>query len=187
MTNRQVINRILDVIPKDAIVVATTGLISRWLYATREERGQGHENDFLNVGAMGYASAIGFGLALGTKRKVVILDGDGACLMHLGNIHTIGFYKPKNLIHILLDNECYESTGGQQTTTKDSCWNGLFQSLGYENGFIAETLHDITKKNFKTKDYPFIMIAKTEKHTCEKPPRPKETFLELKRLLMKNI
>ncbi len=97
----------------DVLTVATTGKVGRELFAL------GHcSSQMYMVGSMGCASAIGLGLGLTqNRRKVVVLDGDGAVLMKMGVISTIGHYQPKNLIHIILDNEAYESTGGQATVS----------------------------------------------------------------------
>lgn len=61
---------------------------------------------------MGYASSLALGTALNAPDKqVYVLDGDGAMLMHLGCLSIIGAKKPKNLVHILLNNECHDSVG----------------------------------------------------------------------------
>lgn len=108
-------------------VVATTGKISRELYNSLDQAG-----NFYMVGSMGCASAIGLGLALARPdRRVVVLDGDGACLMKLGNLATIGHYRPRNLIHVVLDNEAYDSTGGQATTSSTISLAAVAREAGY--------------------------------------------------------
>ena len=74
------------------------------------------DNQFYMIGSMGCASSLGLGLALSQPdRRVYVLDGDGALLMRMGTLATIGYQRPENLVHILLDNHCHESTGGQST------------------------------------------------------------------------
>ncbi len=108
-------------------VVATTGKISRELYNTLDREG-----NFYMVGSMGCASAIGLGLALSRpQRPVVVLDGDGACLMKMGNLATIGYYQPRNFIHVVLDNEAYDSTGGQATTSSTIALTEVARAAGY--------------------------------------------------------
>jgi phosphonopyruvate decarboxylase len=69
-------------------------------------------------GSMGHARAIALGIALAQpQRRVISIDGDGATLMHLGSLSTVGHYRPPNLIDLVLDNEAYESTGNQDTTS----------------------------------------------------------------------
>ena len=70
------------------------------------------------IGSMGLASSIGFGLAIkNPKKKIFVFDGDGNILMNLGSLVTIGAKIPKNLIHIVFDNNSHESTGGQPTNS----------------------------------------------------------------------
>jgi thiamine pyrophosphate-dependent acetolactate synthase large subunit-like protein len=67
---------------------------------------------------MGLASSIGFGLALAQPtQRVYVLDGDGSLLMNLGSLATIGWKRPANFVLIVLDNERYATTGGQETAT----------------------------------------------------------------------
>ena len=76
--------------------------------------------DFLMVGSMGCASALAFGVALGKpNNRIIVIDGDGACLMRLETMALIGHYKPKNLVHIIIDNKVYESTGSQKMLSVD--------------------------------------------------------------------
>lgn len=80
----------------------------------------GHrENFFYLQHAMGLASSVGLGLALCLPRqRVVVLDGDGSVLMNLGGLTTLARYAPKNLIHLIFDNESLYSTGGFPTATR---------------------------------------------------------------------
>ena len=80
---------------------------------------------------MGGAAGMGLGLALSTPRPVVVLDGDGAALMKLGTLATIGAYRPPNLIHILLDNGVHDSTGGQATVSPLVDFPGVALACGY--------------------------------------------------------
>ena len=98
----------------DEPIVSANGFISRDLYEVNDRHG-----NFYMIGSMGLASSIGLGIALkNPKKDVYVLDGDGNIFMNLGSLSTIGMLKPKNLIHIILDNESHESTGGQPTHSK---------------------------------------------------------------------
>ena len=55
--------------------------------------------------------ALGLALANPNKR-IVVLDGDGSLLMNLGSLVTIGAQAPKNLVHFVNNNGCYEANGG---------------------------------------------------------------------------
>ena len=68
------------------------------------------------IGSMGLASSIGLGIALKKpKKRIFVFDGDGNILMNLSSLVTIGSLQPKNLIHVIFDNNVHESTGGQPT------------------------------------------------------------------------
>ena len=79
---------------------------------------------------MGLASSIGLGIALkNPKKRIYVFDGDGNILMNLGSLATISKIKPKNLIHIVLDNNSHESTGGQPTDTNKNSLDLVAKSL----------------------------------------------------------
>lgn len=113
-TREETINLLLDEIGED-LVISATGKISRELFDLRIKRGE-ETNDFYMMGSMGHALAIGLGVAMNTKRKVYVLNGDAGCLMKMGTIATHAKINPANLIHIVLDNGCHDSTGGQETS-----------------------------------------------------------------------
>ncbi len=127
LARSEAINTITKSLSGQEAVVSTTGKISRELYNSLDQAG-----NFYMVGSMGCASAIGLGLALAQPdRRIVVLDGDGACLMKLGNLATIGHYRPRNLIHVVLDNEAYDSTGGQATTSSTISLAAVAREAGY--------------------------------------------------------
>src|ERR1700726_3762027 len=79
----------------------------------------GHKPNFFYLQhAMGLASSMGLGLALSRPdRKVVVFDGDGSILMNLGGLTTLARYRPRNLVHVVFDNESLLSVGGFPTAT----------------------------------------------------------------------
>jgi phosphonopyruvate decarboxylase len=96
---------------KDTIIVTTTGFTSRELFTIED-----NPNNMYTVGSMGCASTVALGIALSNKsKKVVVVDGDGAFMMRLSALSMLGDYKPNNLLHVVLDNGSYESTGKQPT------------------------------------------------------------------------
>jgi phosphonopyruvate decarboxylase len=107
-------------------VIATTGKCGRELFTLADRR-----QHLYQVGSMGGASAMGLGVALNTARTVVVLDGDGAALMKMGNLATIGAYAPGNLVHILLDNGVHDSTGGQATVSASVDFAAVAVACGY--------------------------------------------------------
>ena len=120
--------------PAEAAVVSTTGKTGRELF-TLQDRAQ----QLYQVGSMGCASAMGLGIALNTARPVVVLDGDGAALMKLGALATIGARAPGNLIHVLLDNGVHDSTGGQATVSPNVDFAAVAQACGYSGAYRCDT------------------------------------------------
>ena len=126
------IEGILRAVPASAVVVSTTGMISREVYETRERLGQDHSRDFLTVGSMGHALMIALGIAKAQpERPVVCLDGDGATLMQMGNLAIAGQSGGPNLIHIVLNNAAHDSVGGQPTVAGALDLEQLASTLGY--------------------------------------------------------
>jgi len=117
------------------VLVATTGYTGRELYALGDS-----PNQFYMVGSMGCAASLALGLALAQPgRRIVAIDGDGALLMRLGALSTIGAELPANLVHLLLDNGQHESTGGQATASPTVDFCALAVASGYpEAAAIAE-------------------------------------------------
>ncbi|YCI29387.1 phosphonopyruvate decarboxylase [Erwinia sp. PK3-005] len=109
------------------VLVATTGKTGRELFTLSDR-----PEHLYCVGSMGYASALAAGIALGCEqRKVYVIDGDGAALMHLGNMAGIGASRPSNLIHIILDNGSYDSTGAQPTASPGVDFVRIAEASGY--------------------------------------------------------
>lgn len=131
---------IAQALPEGSLVVSTTGKISRELYEYRQSSNTNGDLDFLTVGSMGHASAIALGLAKSQPdRPVVCLDGDGAMLMHLGTVGTIGSMVPPNLTHIVLNNGCHESVGGLPSAGETLELSKFLDAAGYPN--VARIKH----------------------------------------------
>lgn len=132
VSREEAIGTILSAAPDNALFVATTGRATRELHALRDARGESHDRDFLNVGAMGHALSIAAGLALAKKdRAVICLDGDGAALMHLGSLPVAAGMKLPNLMHIVLNNGAHESVGGQATVGFRISFSEFARAVGY--------------------------------------------------------
>lgn len=123
----------------DALVFGTTGMISRELFGVRDAPGT-----FYMPGSMGHAIGLGLGTALSRPdAPVVVVDGDGSALMHLGGMALVGDRRPSNLTHLVLDNGTFDSTGGQRTRTRPVAWDALALSVGYRTGAVCETVEEI--------------------------------------------
>jgi phosphonopyruvate decarboxylase len=109
------------------VVIATTGYTGRELAALDDR-----PNQLYMVGSMGCAVSLGLGLAIARPDlRIVVLDGDGAALMRLGALTTVGFERPPNLVHVVLDNGRHESTGGQATVSGCVDFPALAAASGY--------------------------------------------------------
>ncbi len=133
MNREKAISEVLDYFGKDAIYLATTGRATRELHEQMKLKGYPDGHEFQNVGSMGHVSSVGLGIALAQPdKKVVVFDGDAAAVMHMGALATIGRYKPKNLIHIVLNNGVNESVGGQPSCGYVTNLTGVAESCGYQ-------------------------------------------------------
>ena len=98
---------------QESIVVTIMGAVAAELQSI------GHQPNFFYLQhAMGLASSMGLGIALSRpSQRVIVLDGDGSVLMNLGGLTTLARYQPKNLVHVVFDNESLLSVGGFPTAT----------------------------------------------------------------------
>lgn len=142
----------------DDPIVSTTGKASRELFEIREANGQSHKYDFLTVGSMGHGSSIALGIASAQpNRKIWCVDGDGAALMHMGAMAVIGEISPKNMVHILINNEAHETVGGQPTAAETTDMTAVARSCGYPSAVCVD--------NFETLDSA-LDDAKNADHLC---------------------
>lgn len=153
----------------DELLVTTTGYVSRQVHHERDR-----ESTFYMQGSMGHASAVGAGLATAhPDRRTVVLDGDGAFLMHLGTGATIGASGARNLVHIVLDNGCYESTGCQPTTSAHVDWAELGRGLGYRTVLTCACAPDLAGsiRTALTADGPVLLALSVVPTPGEVHPR----------------
>ena len=130
----RLLERLLALLPEHAAVIATTGKSGRELF-TLADRPQ----HLYQVGSMGGASGMALGVALTVPdRPVVVVDGDGAALMKLGTLATIGAQHPRNLVHVLLDNGVHDSTGGQRTVSASVNFAAVAQACGYAASYTVD-------------------------------------------------
>ena len=181
----QIIKELQKNINNKIAVISTTGKTGRELFSLKD-----CENYFYQVGSMGCANAIALGVALNSKKKIIILDGDGALLMKMGNMSTIGANQPKNLIHILLDNNVHDSTGQQLTNASTVDFSNIAINCGYKNSYSADNLDDfskIIKTNLKNTFGPTFIHIKIQKGSIENLGRPtmhpKDVALRFKNFL----
>ncbi len=128
LTRSQVLERVIELTPEhDTVLIATTGYTGRELFALADR-----SNHIYMVGSMGCASSLGLGLAMARPdMRVVVIDGDGAALMRMGNFATIGAYGGPNLTHLVLDNHAHDSTGAQATVSASVSFADVALACGY--------------------------------------------------------
>ncbi len=143
MTREDIIRHVVEFTGDDPIV-STTGKASRELFEIREARSEGHEKDFLTVGSMGHASSIALGIAIQKPdRKIWIIDGDGAVLMHMGAMAVIGANAPKNLVHIVINNGAHETVGGMPTVAGKIDLVTIAKGCGYASAVSVNSFEKL--------------------------------------------
>jgi phosphonopyruvate decarboxylase len=187
LSAEQVIESLFDVFDRNTLVVCTTGKIGRLFCAVNEKHDLKITKYLLNAGAMGHASSIALALAKFTREKIVLLDGDGSLLMHLGSLPVIGSIDMDNLNYILLNNGAHQSVGCQPTTGFAVDFSVIAGACGFENTVQITTTSELEQwvKNFQSKKQ-FIEIRINTKMP-ENLPRPKESFTSAKQNLMKAL
>lgn len=146
LTRERAVEVISAALPADAAVVSTTGKLSRELFEIREERDEGHGRDFLTVGSMGHSCMIALGVALAQPgRPVVVMDGDGAVIMHTGALAIVGQRAPRRFLHVLVNNGAHETVGGMPTASAGIDYQALARSLGYVAAARAATEDELSR------------------------------------------
>jgi phosphonopyruvate decarboxylase len=161
--------RIVTAAAPEAALVATTGYTGRDTFAVADAPG-----NFYMQGSMGHASSLGLGVALThPERPVVVLDGDGALLMHLGALSMIGSEAPTNLIHVVLDNRVHESTGGQATTSATTSFPDTALAAGYASAVTCDDEDALQRAMQRARAYsgPHLISVQTLPRTGTIPPR----------------
>ena len=125
--------------PPHSAVLATTGKTGRELFTLGDR-----DNQVYQVGSMGCIGALGLGIALAKPAcRVIVIDGDGAALMRLGSWASVGYYKPKGFLHIVLDNGVHDSTGGQDTVAASVDFVACAQAMGYPVSRTVASLDEL--------------------------------------------
>lgn len=189
MYREEIIQHIVKASGEDPIV-STTGKASRELFETRVANNQGHKYDFLTVGSMGHSSSIALGIALNkTEQRIWCIDGDGAVLMHMGAMAVIGSNKPKNLVHIVINNGAHETVGGMPTVAANIDLVAIAKACGYPYAVCVDCFEalDIELKEAKKRNELSLIEVKCSIGSREDLGRPTTTALENKQLFMEYL
>ena len=187
MTREEAIQKVAASIEESACIVSTTGMISRELFEARTAWGQGHERDFLTVGSMGHASQIALGIALQKpERKVYCFDGDGASLMHMGNMAITASMNCKNYVHVVFNNGAHDSVGGQPTVGLKIDLCGVSKAVGYTETYSVDTMEqlEVALNAIKNVGGPVLLQVCVKKGNRKDLGRPTTTPIQNKEALM---
>ena len=188
MTREEAIQTVAASLGKKDVIVSTTGMISRELFETRTAWKQGHERDFLTVGSMGHASQIALGIAMEkADRKVWCFDGDGASIMHMGNMAIVASKHPKNYVHVVFNNGAHDSVGGQPTVGIKIDLPSVAKSVGYKETYSVDNmgkLKSILPSIVKAEGPVFLQVC-VKKGNRKDLGRPTTTPIQNKEALMK--
>lgn len=189
MVREEIIEHIASASEGD-VVVSTTGKASRELFEIRERRGQAHGSDFLTVGSMGHSSSIAFAIANEKPdRKIWIIDGDGALLMHMGSMALLGANAPKNVVHIVINNGAHETVGGLPTVTEKIDLMKIAEGCGYPSFESVDSFDalDNALDRAKVSDHLSFIEVKCSIGARDDLGRPTTTAKENKENFMKYL
>ncbi len=161
------------------LVVCNIGFPSRELHHLKDS-----STHFYMLGSMGLASSIGLGLAMSVNRKVVVFDGDGSVLMNLGSLVTIYNQNPANLVLVVLDNECYGSTGSQCSYASSVDMWKIAEGIGFQEVFYYDD--DINFNEVLLAEGPVFVHVKIDAGNADVPIIPMEA-VEIRNRFMDEI
>jgi len=141
-------------------IVANLGPTSNELWHTGDR-----ERNFYTYGSMGLCSSIALGMALGTRERVISLDGDGSLLMNLGTLATLARERPPNLVIVVFDNEQWAQTGGQPSHTAfGTDLEGVARACGVPRTATVRDLASLERvlRQALHEPGPWVIVAKVE-------------------------
>ena len=181
-TRFETLRRIHSLKDGQTVLLATTGMTGRELCEIEDA-----PNHLYMVGSMGCVSSLGLGLALTKKEKdIVAIEGDGALMMRMGSLVTNGAYAPENMLHILLDNNAHESTGGQLTMSHNVNFVDVAAACGYTKSIYVHDLAELESRiqdwrRQKALTFLYMKIAKGSREGVGRPKcKPDEVKQRLK-------
>ena len=189
LTREEVLKLLLAQCTHDEIIVCTTGKTGREVFEINQQFNKPLKKTFLSVGAMGLANHVALAMDSQNVGKIIMIDGDGAVLMHMGSLATIGKLASSSFIHVVLNNGSHQSVGAQPTlgfetdlcTVATGCGYNSVQRIENEqalNHWLQNGLH----KNEKQ----FVEI-RVNNASRDDIGRPSNTPFERKEALMNEL
>lgn len=167
---------------ENKIVISNIGYPSRELYQVKHQ-----SSNFYMLGSLGLASSIGLGVALFSKRQIIVIDGDGSLLSNLGALASIAQAAPRNLTILAIDNGVHGSTGNQATPTANCVDLAVAaKSLGIKNVTRIATRSELVATIPNLGNGPNFLHVIARAGNAEVPPIPISP-IEIKRQFMEGI
>jgi phosphonopyruvate decarboxylase len=186
LSREEVLKQLLPYTAGNEVMVCTTGKTGREFYELNGLSEMALPKHFLSVGAMGLANQVALGINGQHNSRVIMIDGDGALLMHLGTLPAIGQWANDDFIHIMINNGCHESVGAQPTLGFDMDWGVIAKACGYQQVYCITTEPELTtwlQQHFpeRRKQFVEIRVHATSRANLS---RPAELPVERKEALM---
>lgn len=164
MKRAEAIKAIISCMDSSEPAVFANGRISREGLAFSDRK-----SNFYMLLSMGHASTIALGIALHIKQRVFVLDGDGNLLMNLSALAMISNTAPKNLVHIVLDNKVYGTTGSQRSGSENIALEEMARSAGYPSVKRISSMRSlkIFLKDLRSLSGPLFLLVEVE--TADEP------------------
>jgi phosphonopyruvate decarboxylase len=186
LQREQVIQKIILSVKGNETVICTTGKTGREFYEQNLKAGKKISKYLLSAGAMGHANHIALGIKSESNERIIMLDGDGALLMHMGSLATIAHHAANNFVHIVINNGSHESVGGQPTEAFKIDCCAIAKACGYKKMFCItneEELGNWLKNNFNDAAVQFVEIRTSRESRSDlgrplgNPAEWKESFM----------
>jgi sulfopyruvate decarboxylase subunit beta len=147
----------------ELVIVSLGGSVDEWYNAAPHMR-----KASLFQQQLGCVTPQAFGLAVGLPhRRIVSLDTDGGMMFNLGILATLANERPKNLLVIVWDNECYESIGGPPTHTAAGIVDltAIARGAGIEHAYTVRELDEFGRRCDEAlkAEGPFVIVAKVDR------------------------
>ena len=139
---------------------------------------------------MGHSSSIALGVAINKPdTRVWCVDGDGAVLMHMGSMAVLGANKPKNMIHVVINNGAHETVGGMPTVAGNINLVKVALACGYPNAVCVDSFEDLDREleNAKNRNELSLIEVKCSIGARDNLGRPTTTALENKQNFMEYL
>jgi phosphonopyruvate decarboxylase len=186
-SREEALTALAQAVGDDAVIVSTTGMLSRELFEYRERTGTDSGRDFLTVGGMGHASSIALGVAMAeTDREVWCFDGDGALLMHMGSLAIIADHAPAHYFHVVFNNGVHDSVGGQPTSIGKVDVAAAARAMGYRYASSTSDLASLPEQvaALRAQGGPSLLELRVRPGNRPDIGRPTRTPQESKRAFM---